>query len=70
MHIMEIQKYVETCLPELVNEEDKLEETVPFLKSLGANKADDLKLLDQNDLMLFFNLIQSRKSLKSSFQGT
>ena len=67
---MEIEKYVETCLPELVNEEDKLEGAVFFLKSLGANKADDLKLLDQNDLMLFFNLIQSRKSLKSSFQGT
>ena len=67
---MEIQKYVETCLPELVNEEDKLEEAVSFLKSLGANIADDLKLSDQNDLMPFFNLIQSRKLSKSSFQGT
>ena len=66
---MEIQKYVETCLPELVNKEDKLEQAVSCLKSLGANKADDLKLFDQNELMPFFNLIQSRKLLKSSFQG-
>ena len=65
LDIMDIKDYVEKTLPEL--ESDKLDDAVSFLKELGVIEAADIKLLDQSDLMPYFNLIQCRKLLKFNF---
>ena len=65
---MEVRHVIENILPEL-GKTDKLGDATSFLKDLGVGKVDDLKLLRESDLMPFFNVIQSRKLLKSFSQG-
>ena len=65
LDIMDIRDYVEKTLPELDSE--KLDDAVSFLKELGVIRSDDIKLLEQSDLMPCFNLIQCRKLLKFNF---
>ena len=62
---MDIKDFIENRLPELRKNGEKLNDAVSFLTKLGVNNEEDMNLLEQSDLMPFFNLVQSRKLLQA-----
>ena len=62
---MDIKDFIEKKLPELHHNAKKLNDAVSFFTKLGVNNEEDMNLLEQSDLMPFFNLVQSRKLLQA-----